>query len=137
MSGFFRKLPRLLTGSVLVFLLLFLNSNTALAQAQTSGTIVVTAVIAPVRYVLIDNKGNIKEILSNTKENITPKVYINSLSSSQATLTIQVYQRYEAIIDKVNTKRTGIIYQNKNKNSIRTAQRLINFIRDESVLLVK
>ncbi|HUD05339.1 MAG TPA: hypothetical protein VMR18_00245 [Candidatus Saccharimonadales bacterium] len=114
-----------------------MNSNTALAQAQTSGTIVVTAVIAPVRYVLIDNKGNIKEILSNTKENITPKVYINSLSSSQATLTIQVYQRYEAIIDKVNTKRTGIIYQNKNKNSIRTAQRLINFIRDESVLLVK
>ncbi|GAC1502600.1 MAG: hypothetical protein NVS1B10_07430 [Candidatus Saccharimonadales bacterium] len=83
--------------------------------AQTSGTvqIQVRGVVAPARYVVIDNNNIIKSITSNTKDNVVPSVYLNSIKlSNSVQLTSIIASRYRIALAQTN-QGIGLIYTAK------------------------
>jgi len=80
------------------------------AHAQSGNSVTITAVVAPVRTILVDNNLRIIQIESNTPLNVTPSVYKGTYTSKQVSLTPSINKQYKAIINRVNTRKTGIIY---------------------------
>lgn len=89
-------------GVLLAFLgVLFLWTAPVSAQTSASGKITVRGVIAPARYVILDDNGEIKQILSNTTESVQPTVYLNSLSQeNQKPLNSEVLSEYNQLLPK-------------------------------------
>ena len=100
----------LISGAVLILFTIPLIPNLAFALNQAPASIVVTAVVAPVRYVLVNQNIEIIEILSNTPLNVPPKVYQSSFKSNEIPLTTPIDKSYRDIIVKINTSKTGVIY---------------------------
>ena len=73
--------------------LIALVGSPVLALGQSSGTIAVTAVVPPARYILVNRQATIIAILSNTPINVTPMVYVNSLKGAPLALTPVIDQQ--------------------------------------------
>jgi hypothetical protein len=85
------------------------------AQAPSGGAnTIITAAITPVRYIVINNHGQITEILSNCRANVTPSVYRNSFNTPPIELSPAIYSQYAAIMAHTDTRGTGVIYQLQN-----------------------
>lgn len=105
---------------------LFFTCEPAAADSPVSsqtggGSVIITATIAPVRDVLVDNHGVILEILSNTSDNVAPTVYKNRLDTDPIPLEPGVAERYDSLIRRVNTHKTGVIY--RLSDEVRSVQR--------------
>ena len=96
--------------SYVVIGLFVLATVPVLADSQTGNSVTITAVVAPVRYVLVDDHDSIKQITSNTPLNVVPKAYKNSYQSAPLPLSTAVDSQYVAIMAHVNTKNDGVIY---------------------------
>jgi hypothetical protein len=101
-----------------VFLLagcmVFSYSQPVLAAPMSSGSsVTITAVIAPVRIILVNGRGVIIKILSNSPANVTPSVYKNKLNTKPTALTHSIYSQYSAIIQHADLHKTGVIYELK------------------------
>src|SRR5438309_242816 len=71
--------------------------NPAPAAAQSSGgNVTVTAVVAPARYILVDNHDRIRQIISNSPDVVTPTVYKHSFKSTPIPLTPHILGQYNA-----------------------------------------
>ena len=92
------------------FFLIALVSSSVLALGQSSGTIAVTAVVPPARYILVNRQATIIAIISNTPINVTPMVYVNSLKGTPLVLTPEIDQQYETILATVDGAQPGVIY---------------------------
>jgi len=92
-----------------VFLVLF--TQPVNAQSSVSIEITVTATILPARYVILDDDG-IKQIISNTNEQVEPKVYKEKiLPSNQVVLSEETLSDYSGIIKNLEGKnQIGVIY---------------------------
>ncbi len=91
------------------------NKIQAQGEDSSNGSITIVAVIAPVRYVLLNNYDQIQEILSNTQQSVTPFVYKNSFNSQPVQLTANVLKQYSHIL--LNNKLLnsyGVIYKYHN-----------------------
>lgn len=103
---------RLVVTGFIVGGLIAIATNPVPAAAQSSiGMVTVTAVIAPVRSIVVDERGTIRQIQSNTPAAVTPIVYRNSLTGTQLALTPPILAQYNGIITRVDTQHTGIIYR--------------------------
>lgn len=91
--------------------------GTTSVAAQT-GTTVITAKIAPVRIIVVDNKGKITQVISNTKENVTPTVHKNSPDGKKTVLTQSISKQYKTILKSSDTHKTGVIYQADDKTNL-------------------
>ena|ERR1017187_2399839 len=98
------------------FLIALVSGSPILALGQSSGIIVVTAVVPPVRYILVNRQATIIAILSNTPINVTPMVYVNSLKGAPLALTPVIDQQYETILATVDATQPGIIYTQQASN---------------------
>jgi len=66
---------------------------------SVSQTIHITGVVPPMRNIVVDGHGNILEITSNTPENVTPKVFLDSMKDGNETsLTAAILKDYESKI---------------------------------------
>ena len=92
------------------FLIALVRGSPALALGQSSGIIVVTAVVPLARYILVNHQATVIEILSNTPINVTPMVYVNSLKGTPLVLTPEIDQQYETILATVDGAQPGVIY---------------------------
>ncbi|HUD05631.1 MAG TPA: hypothetical protein VMR18_01760 [Candidatus Saccharimonadales bacterium] len=89
-----------------------MNTCHALTSSPaSSGSVTISAAIAPVRYILVDNRGTITEILSNSQENVTPIVYKNKLGSVPITLSQAIYSQYIAIMTNIKARHNGVVYR--------------------------
>jgi hypothetical protein len=86
------------------------------ADAGAGTSVTVTAVIRPVRIVVVDDRGVITRILINGPGAITPTVHRNSPDGPPAALTPSVSRQYDAIIRRVNTHKTGLIYSSSSSS---------------------
>jgi hypothetical protein len=93
-------------------------SATAQADPVSSGSAVISAEIKPVRYVLIDNNGDILQIESNTPRNVAPLIYKDKYTSPPKPVTKSIETQYQAILAKVNTNNTGVIYSKLEKTKL-------------------
>jgi hypothetical protein len=118
------------------FMLTIVSDSPASALDQSSGTIVVTAVVPPARYILVNRQATITEILSNTPTNVVPMVYVNSLKGSPLVLTPAINQQYEAILATTDTARPGVLYVRQVPNlTSKLDSSLLGLTRFESVLI--
>lgn len=85
-----------------------------LAAPQSSGgNVIITAVIAPVRYILVDDNYRVQEIISNSRTDVTPVVYKDRLNTAPISLTPAIASQYAAIMAHVNASHPGVIYRFK------------------------
>lgn len=112
---------RLLLVSVAVFTVLFVGTSPAFAAVVSGATTTITAVILPVRYVLLDNQGDITEIISNTTADVTPRVYETSFQSSELPLTPKLNQQYIKLLQGIQTTHFGTIYSRPPNQAFRAA----------------
>lgn len=84
-------------------------SAAALSSAQT---ITVTAVVPAHRDIIIDGNGNITEIVSNTKDDVTPVVFLGEDGSekNKRPLTDEIYDKYRKLVP-AGTAKYGILYK--------------------------
>jgi hypothetical protein len=74
-------------------------------QLHTSGRVL------PGHSVIIDNKGTIVEILSNTTEDVVPKIYVRVISAQTETaLTPTLYDTYRSLVPR-GKSRVGVLYR--------------------------
>lgn len=64
------------------------------ATALSSDTVTITATVQPVRQIVVDESLNIKQIASNTAENVTPQAFLGSYNGLPVELTDKVWQQY-------------------------------------------
>ena len=136
-----KKLSLVLFFSITCPILIYSHSAFA-----AQGSVTLTAVIEPARYIIVDSSSKIIEITTNTKQFTTPNVVLNSFSGNVLSYTTNIQVQYQRIIVECNFKKdAGIIYQNnKCSNSIdgvrsKTGSGLFNIIsmlRIESLLYI-
>ena len=87
------------------------SSKVFASNVSPGSSITITAVVLPARYIIVDSNGIINKILSNTKQNVTPKVYLNSINGKELVLTNKISNQYTKILKKIKLKNLcGIIY---------------------------
>jgi hypothetical protein len=81
----------------------------------TGGSVEISAVIQPVRIVVVGPSGQIVQILSNGPGDITPQFHKNNPEGPLITMTGRLSNQYAAIMRKVDQRRTGVIYERRNE----------------------
>jgi len=71
----------------------------------------VTAIVPPMRHIVIDATGAITQVTSNTLEDIEPKVYESDVKSdNERLLTDEIYQQYRSAVP-IGTAARGVLYE--------------------------
>ena len=105
--------------TVLICLTLLCSCQTVFADNQTGDNVTITAVIKPVRYILINKYGTITEILSNTTQSVKPIVYLDKLNGNQVSFSSNLQRQYISILESINTaKKYGVIYKYQKTNNL-------------------
>lgn len=86
-------------------------SSPAFADSASGSSVIIMATIAPVREIVVDDRGVVIEILSNTNEDVTPKVYRNKPDTVPVALSSAIYSSYKLAMKRVDTRRTGVVYK--------------------------
>lgn len=73
-------------------------ATAAAENVSVTQVITVTAVVAPMRSIVVNDQGQMIKIYSNTDQDITPKVYLNTAPGPQKTLTPELQAQYAKII---------------------------------------
>jgi len=85
-------------------------------QSSGSNTVIIRAVVAPVKLVYVNNRCIIMKIVSNTQQNISPTIYLSS-RNEQILTTAFINQQYAAIASSNNLNQVGYVYQMNTKSS--------------------
>jgi hypothetical protein len=110
--GGLRDSTRLFVACVVVgYLVLCGAQSTAAAAQAVDSSVTISAVIAPVRSIVVNQQGVIQQITSNSPAAVTPTVYRNSLQGPAVALNSSILKQYHAILPHLNRQRTGIIYR--------------------------
>jgi hypothetical protein len=90
---------------------LLLGGQVFAASESITQQITVTAIVPSHRDIILDKKGQIVEIDSNTKEDVTPDVYAGSYSDAhKQPLTDEVYAEYRTHVP-AGTAKYGVLYK--------------------------
>lgn len=88
-----------------------LGGQVSAASEQSVQELRVTAKVPHRRDIVIDHGGNITQIVSNTKQDVTPSVYLGAINSgNKKPLTDRVYKQYRKHVPK-GTAEYGMLYQ--------------------------
>lgn len=94
----------------------FQGAVVSAATLSASGEITITARVADTHYVIVDGHDNIVEIISNTTQSATPRVFRGSTSSSEIPMSEGVYVQYRQLTQSSHGV-IGTLY----KKEVRTA----------------
>lgn len=96
----------------------------ALSPQPSAGAVVqevhVTAIVPPMRHIIISTTGQILRITSNTAQDVTPVVYIgNDIQTNERPLTQALFERYRELVPSGSDK-VGVLYSSQ---TLLTSQR--------------
>ena len=90
---------------------MLVNIPSANAQFNPENKIYVYGVVLPKHHVIIDENGQIQEIISNTSEDVTPDIYVGKIAKeSQVVLTPEVLAQYNQLVAK-GSSHVGTLYK--------------------------
>lgn len=118
----------------LLLLFVYLLSPIVSADELASVSYTVTAIVEPIRYVVVDNSDMITEIMSNSNINVKPVFYMNSLKSNPIKPSPQMLVSYNKLIGSLNTNKPGVIYTNTSLRSLSYKQQIGNYLSDVSLI---
>lgn len=103
-----------LLGGLLVLVLFgvtLLPRDAAAKVPEYNHQLQVTGVVLPAQHIVVDDEGVILQILSNTKKDVTPKVYTGKISKEAlTTMTPEIYEQYRQIVPE-GRSRVGTLYE--------------------------
>jgi hypothetical protein len=107
MKSFWMGLPVLIFASSLA-----LPSGVSADTLSQSAVVTVRATVLPARYVIVDERGVITSIITNTSQDVIPTAYLGSISPENARpLTPQLLESYQKIIKNLDITGPGVIYK--------------------------
>jgi hypothetical protein len=114
---------RLFLGVCLILSCLLLSQlgSVYALPASASGSITISAVVAPVRIIDVDSSGKVVEIISNSPSPVGPTVIRNLVYSKPIPLTKSIQSQYSAVTARINVHDTGIIYARPSAARLRTS----------------
>ena len=100
-----------------------LSFGTASADTiSVSQVIHITGVVPPMRYIIVNPQGNIVEITSNTPENVTPKVILDSFQNgTELPLTSATLKDYESKIQGKDMRSTELHFALPNPQTAKSS----------------
>ena len=75
------------------------------AATVSGGSTVISGRVLPVRYIVVDEQGVIQRIISNTPENVTPKVHLGAIDSPEIPLSADLALQYEEVLATLDMER--------------------------------
>jgi hypothetical protein len=97
-----------------LFLLLLITWLPGLAAADVSATAQysVTATVLPARVIIIDNHHQVTEVLSNTRQEVIPTVYLRTIApANQQPLSSAIYNQYLSLVPNAKRAQSGVLYK--------------------------
>lgn len=95
----------LLRGIVAVVMGVFGFTSPVSAAITGGGETVVTAKVMPVRYVVVDDRGVVQRVVSNTSEPVTPIVHLGNFEGPIVPMTKEISQNYHREIARLDMSR--------------------------------
>ena len=94
------------------------NATTSAQRFVVSEPIYITARVLPTHTVIVNEQGIITEIISNTTEDVIPKVFVNeSLKENERPLTPEIYEQYKDLVSP-GESRIGTLYERESLLSL-------------------
>jgi hypothetical protein len=97
-----------------LFLLVCINWVPGAAAADMSSTaqITVTATVLPARFIIIDNHNHVTEVLSNSRQEVQPTVYLHNIArGNQQPLSSAIYNQYLSLVPAAKRAQSGVLYK--------------------------
>lgn len=95
----------------LTALLTVLFTNILLyATEQRSATVTIIASVAPIRYIVVDDTFTIREIFSNTNQDVRPVVFMYALDGEEIPYSESVRKQYQDLKPTLNFSQPGKVY---------------------------
>lgn len=89
---------------------LFLGSAIPVSAISKSAEITVTGVVQPARYIIINKSGQLTEIISNTKKQIKPVVFLDNIKiGNEKELTNNLLTDYNRVLAENVEFQMGIL----------------------------
>jgi len=82
---------------------------------------VVLASVQPARYIVVDSNLQIKQIVSNTNQDVIPYVVLNSLDGNQIPYTTTIQNQFTHLKPSLSFAKAGTVYQRNTSNSLNGA----------------
>lgn len=99
-----------------VILSWLLLSNVYAYQATNSMT--VTATVEPHRYIIADDRSEIKQIISNTNLDVTPEVFVDKFGGQKLAYSSKIAEQYENLRFEIDFSNPGQVYEKANSNPL-------------------
>lgn len=79
--------------------------STASAETKSVTQIItITATVLPARSIVVNDRGQMTKIYSNTDQDVTPKVYVNKAPGELGVMTPELQKQYDSIMAKTKQK---------------------------------
>jgi hypothetical protein len=78
----------------------------------------VIASVEPTRYIVVDRNLQIKQIVSNTAEDVVPYVLLNSLDGKPLPYTNSIRTQFLALKSSVNFSKAGAVYTKQSSGTV-------------------
>lgn len=122
---------RVLTVYVSVIALFFLT-NILYTPAAQAKSIKVTAAIQPLRVIIVDKNFIIQKIASNTSEDVSPIVRLESADGEEMGYSVSIQRQYEFMKPSLNFTKPGIIYQHEDNRAQTFYKKIITFLSKDT-----
>lgn len=96
-------------GTVFAIVGALLLAPQAHAQVQVAET-VITAQVMGVRHIVVDRRGTITQIVSNTSEDVAPIAHLDDLLGKQVSISAETERSYREIIANTDMSHAGVVY---------------------------
>lgn len=93
-----------------ILIVVFSTSFSFACETQAQ-IITITATVGPQRIIVVDRNSTIQRIISNTKQDLQPKVVLESPNGQEFAYSEGIAQQYEFLKSSLSFSKPGIIYQ--------------------------
>ena len=87
-------------------------------NATSSEGYVVLASVQPARYIVVDSNLQIKEVISNTAQDVIPYVVLDSLDGSQMPYTSSIQSQFASLKPSLSFAKAGVVYKRNTSGSL-------------------
>jgi len=128
-----RKLLKVLFQNALYLIGFLFFVNLILVSVEPAPQVVVTITVDPVRIIIVNKNLTITKIMSNTKQDIRPIVYLENEDGVELPYSESIMREYFFIKPSLDFSRPGIVYEREErlfpaliKRMIRTFFSIVN-----------
>lgn len=115
--------------SMKIMAFILIVSMMILVSESSTKPMVVTVTVNPTRVIIVDRDLVIRRIISNTKDDVRPVVYLESEDGRELPYTESITEQYLALKSSMNFKEPGIIYDREDRVPIALVKYIIRYIR--------